>query len=137
MLKFFWNGVKGSDGKLQRVFYSVGRLLSAPEGTISIYARDLGRFSDEVRASFEVQNNSDSMSDYFESDFIRVRPLHPLYREVAGAYLVSAARSVAALERALADTTSEVARSNRLGEIAELRAEMASAEHWLTADRGQ
>lgn len=29
MLKFFYNGIKGSDGKLQKAHYSDGKLLNA------------------------------------------------------------------------------------------------------------
>lgn len=33
----------------------------------------------EIAKAFEVENNSDSMTDYFESDCIRLLPGHPLY----------------------------------------------------------
>ena len=39
-LKFFYNGIKASDGKLQRCHYSIGQLKSHPAGTITIHARD-------------------------------------------------------------------------------------------------
>jgi hypothetical protein len=84
-LRFFYNGIKGSDGKLQKVNYSEGALLNHPEGTITIYARDYIRFSAEVREAFTVENNSDSMTDYFEQDRIRVVPSHPLYAQVKAA----------------------------------------------------
>lgn len=84
-LKFFYNGIKANGGKLQRCFYSEGALRHSPEGTITIYARDYSRFSAEVRAAFVVENNSDGMTDYFETDSIRVEPTHPLYDLVAAA----------------------------------------------------
>jgi hypothetical protein len=91
-LKFFWNGVKGSDGKLQRARFSEGPFLNHPAGTMTIYAKDC-RFSAEVRAAFAVENHSDSRSDYFENDRIRVRPSHPLYSAVIAAYQKGRART--------------------------------------------
>jgi hypothetical protein len=81
-LRFFWNGIKGTDGKLQSCFYSDGALLNSPAGTITIYARNYRSFSAEIRESFDVQNDSDMMTDYFEQDRIRVTPEHPLYLQV-------------------------------------------------------
>ena len=91
-LKFFYNGIKGSDGKLQKCDYSGARINGfvvsghvGAEGTIIIYGCNYRRFSDEVREQLEVFNNSDSMTDYFENDCIRVKPDHPLYAQVAEA----------------------------------------------------
>ena len=39
-------------------------------------------FSREFREAFKVENDSDGMTDYFESDRIRVLPTHPLYEQV-------------------------------------------------------
>lgn len=36
-------------------------------------------FPAEIKAAFVVENNSDGMTDYFESDCIRLLPGHPLY----------------------------------------------------------
>lgn len=85
-LKFFYNGLKDSSGKLQKCFYCNGKLLHHPEGTVTIYARDYSRFSQEVREYFTVQNNTDSMTDYFDTDRIRVTPNHPLYTDVLEAF---------------------------------------------------
>ena len=38
-----------------------------------------GAFSQQIRAAFVVENNSDSREDYFEADSIRLMPGHPLY----------------------------------------------------------
>jgi hypothetical protein len=84
-LKFFYNGVKGSDGKLQNCDYSSSKLNGYADGTITIYGCDYRRFSDEVREQFEVFNSPDSMTDYFDNDRIRVKPDHPLYAQVAEA----------------------------------------------------
>lgn len=81
-LKFFWNGIKGTDGKLQKCNYSDGILRSYPAGTITIYAKSYTRFSAEIAAAFDIQNDSDGQTDYFENDHIRVTPSHPLYSQV-------------------------------------------------------
>jgi hypothetical protein len=84
-LKFFYNGIKGSDGKLQKCSYHDGELYHHPVGTITIYARGYVHFSQEVAEAFAVENNSDSQTDYFEKDTIRVAPTHPLYVVVKAA----------------------------------------------------
>ena len=82
-LKFFWNGIKGSDGKLQKAHLSEGELINYPKGTVTIYSK--GSFSAEVHAAFQVENNTDIGTDYFENDRIRVVPSHPLYSAVKAA----------------------------------------------------
>lgn len=84
-LKFFYNGIKGSDGKLQKCDYSGGLLIGFPSGTITIYGCNYRSFSAEVCEAFEVVNSSDIMTDYFENDRIRVIPDHPLYSQVSEA----------------------------------------------------
>ena len=83
---FYWNGIKDTKGeKLQPCFYSKSDLSSAPAGTISIYARNYASFSKLVRECFEVKNDTDVMTDYFDNDRIRVIPSHPLYAAVKAA----------------------------------------------------
>lgn len=83
---FYWNGLKDHKGApLQKSFYSGGELHRYPEGTLSIYARDYTGFSAQVREAFAVENDSDSMTDYFQKDSIRVIPSHPLYPQVLAA----------------------------------------------------
>ena len=81
-LKFFWNGIKGSDGKLWRCYYSDGALLHHPAGTITIYAKDYGRAPADIDAAFAIENDTEIQTDYFEKDRIRVLPTHPLYGQV-------------------------------------------------------
>lgn len=82
MLKFYWNGIKATDGKLNRCFFSNGALLHHPAGTITIYSKEYSHFHKEIYEAFEVENDSDMMTDYFEKDRIRVLPTHPLYQSV-------------------------------------------------------
>lgn len=84
-LKFYWNGIKESGGKLQLCSYSESELLNFPKGTITIYGRHYRSFSAGIKAAFTVTNGSEMMSDYFENDSIRVEPTHPLYAEVKAA----------------------------------------------------
>jgi len=45
---------------------------------IKIRPKQFG-FSKEMAKAFTVENNSDSLTDYFENDCIRLTPGHPLY----------------------------------------------------------
>jgi hypothetical protein len=94
-LKFFYNGIKGTDKKLQKVFYSNGPFKNLPTGTITIYAREYCRFTKEIRDIFTVKNDTDIMTDYFENDRIRVFPCHPLYNDVLEALNKAQARRAA------------------------------------------
>lgn len=84
MLKFMYNGIK-VDGKLYKAWYSKGRLISNPdEGIITIYARDYTRLPNIE--GLNVQNDTDIMTDYFDSDKIRVVPSNKWYSQVHEAY---------------------------------------------------
>ena len=87
--KFFWNGIKVNGGELQKASFSDGRLIGFPEGTVTIYAKRYSGFSAEVWDAFDVRNDSDGMTDYFETDRIRVQPDHPLYAQVVAAVKAS------------------------------------------------
>jgi hypothetical protein len=82
MLKFFYNGIKDSSGQLYKAWYSTGRLIGHVEGTITIYAKNYGGFSVEISQHFNIENDTDSQTDYFDVDIIRVIPSHPLYHAV-------------------------------------------------------
>lgn len=89
MLKFFYNGIKASGGKLQKAHFSFGNYTTQSginPASVTIYARDYDGFSAEVAAAFPVENNTDTQTDYFEKDRIRVSPEHPLYAAVVAAY---------------------------------------------------
>ena len=70
-IKFLWNGIK-VDGKLYRAYYSDGELLNNPKGTLSIYGKDYESFP--KIEGLNIQNDSESQSDYFCNDKIRVTP---------------------------------------------------------------
>ena len=84
---FFYNGIKDAKGaKLQKCHYSIGCIGSNfPAGTISIYASEYKHFSELVWNCFAVKNDTDTQTDYFDQDKIRVIPSHPLYSAVKAA----------------------------------------------------
>jgi hypothetical protein len=89
MLKLYYNGIKVEGGKLELCHYSAGPYTpesGLSDDTISITARDYVRFSPAIQEAFVVTNGTDTMTDYFEKDRIRVAPSHPLYAQVKGAY---------------------------------------------------
>lgn len=101
---FFYNGIKDARGaKLQKCFYSDGQLNSYPSGTLTIYARDYARFSARVRACFSVTNDTDSQTDYFCKDTIRVMPSHPLYSKVREAMQAQASHRAKRASRLASD----------------------------------
>jgi hypothetical protein len=80
-----WNGIK-VDGTLYKAHYSIGNYTERsgiPKETITIYAKDYGSFP--AIEGLTIENNSDSMTDYFEKDRIRVYPNSRWYDEVKAA----------------------------------------------------
>jgi hypothetical protein len=75
-LRFFYNGIKGSDGILQK-----GTWFKLSNGNIMFYAKDYSRLSKEVKKAFNVLNETDSQVDYFESDKFMVKPSHKFYQD--------------------------------------------------------
>lgn len=81
-LIFYYNGIKDQKGaKLQKCWYCKTQRKEDNEA-IMIYKCEYGRFSDLVRKNFEVKNDTDIMTDYFEKDRIKVTLDHPLYSQV-------------------------------------------------------
>lgn len=84
-MKFQAYGIKTAAGT-EKCSYSIFNLTTTGELCISLYGQRYRRFSDAVRAEFKVENNSDSMTDYFEDDTIRVAAQHPRALEVSAGY---------------------------------------------------
>jgi hypothetical protein len=76
MIKFLKNGIKDSLGNYFPCHYSN----SGDE--IRIYGKRYKDFSQEIRDSFTVKNESDVVTDYFENDKIVVSNTHPRYSEI-------------------------------------------------------
>lgn len=81
-VKFMHNGIK-VNGKLYRAWYSIGNCRKLAESTISIYAKDYEGFP-EIDG-LTIKNDTDSMTDYFEKDRIRVTIDNPFYQSVYNA----------------------------------------------------
>lgn len=76
-IKFFWNGIKiNGENKLIRCFYSIDNHVGYDK-CVSISARDYANLPGDV---FAVTNETDIMTDYFDSDGTVLTPDHPLYK---------------------------------------------------------
>lgn len=85
-VKFMWNGIK-VNGTLHRAHYYCGAYTAnsgLPEGTITVYAKDYASFP--AIDGLTIINDSDSMTDYFENDRIRILPDNKYYAEAKKAF---------------------------------------------------
>lgn len=77
MIKVLLNGIR-ADGKYIPCSYSKGASTRYPAETITVYAvKYCGRLPMELNP----ENNSEIMTDYFETDRARILPDHPLWPE--------------------------------------------------------
>ena len=88
-MKLLKKGLKDSSGKYFPVWYSKSTLYGRDGSkecreAVVIYAKHYERFSDDIRQALTVENNSDSMTDYFETDRIVIEKSNPLYNEIIG-----------------------------------------------------
>jgi hypothetical protein len=97
VIKFYYNGIKTENnaGKLQKAWYSNSATRDLPAGTITIYASNYRRFCGTVATEFTVKNDTDTQTDYFDNDKIRVQPDHPRYAEVLAAFEAQEAKRAA------------------------------------------
>ena len=85
-IRFFYNGLKVGKGPLQKGYISCRSWKGKPLD-FCVYARNYTHFSLEVRETFDVKNETDTMTDYFEEDRFFVGIGHPLFKAVAAAFL--------------------------------------------------
>jgi len=88
-VRYMWNGIK-VDRKLYKCWFSfsVHSYENDNDPHITIYSDSCAsRLPSEVHELFEVRNDTDSMTDYFESDSIRLDRTHPEWERVAGAFI--------------------------------------------------
>lgn len=86
-IKFMWNGIK-VDGKLYRAHYSRGArwVGGKPQGDfITIYARDLLVGLPKLEGE-TIENNTDSQTDYFETDRLVLSPNSRYFEMAAKAH---------------------------------------------------
>ena len=82
MIKFMYNGIK-INGKLIKGFWSKGNYRNG--AIFCVYAR--GYFTPELKEFFKVENDTDIMTDYFETDSIYFSEKDKYIKEVENAYL--------------------------------------------------
>ena len=71
-IRFYYNGIKVNGGDLIKCHFS------ADADSVSIYAERYGR--NLPREFFDVRNDTDTMTDYFDTDSARLPADHPLFR---------------------------------------------------------
>lgn len=68
------------DGKYIPCWYSDSELIgNYPKGTVTVYASS---YCDKLPADLRPENDTDTMTDYFEKDRARIYPNHPLYADI-------------------------------------------------------
>jgi hypothetical protein len=77
-IKFLKKGIK-IDGVYHSVWYSNGIISDCPKGTITIYVREYGAI---LPVELCPQNDSDYMTDYFDTDRSRIKPDSVYYKDV-------------------------------------------------------
>ena len=90
-IKFFYNGIKiNGENKLIRCFYSLDNSTRESGPCVTIYAKGYGgQLPGDL---FAVENDTDLMTDYFDTDSATLTPAHPLYPYARAAALKSAMR---------------------------------------------
>ena len=126
-IRIYWNGIKVDGGKLIRCGYSID---NNAENTpsVSIYARDYDHLPRDL---FEVRNESDSYTDYFENDSTYLTPEHPLYKYFRFVAMKAKARDDSKYCEYLRDTLNSGKREPWAGHYDSLRADLARREQFL------
>lgn len=75
------------NGKRAGVSYAAGPWVPGVDPTTIKICPKKFSFPREIAQAFAIENNSDSMTDYFEKDCIRVTSSHPLYAQIKEAAL--------------------------------------------------
>lgn len=71
-IRFYYNGIKVNGGKLIKCWYSID------SDSVTMYADSYGAAL--PKQYFEVRNDSDAYTDYFDKDSAVIRADHPLYK---------------------------------------------------------
>lgn len=105
-IKIYYNGLKINGGKLRKCFYIING------DSITICANDYG--SEIPTDLFDVTNETDLYTDYFDTDRATVDPSHPLYKYLRFAALKDRATSdrriIAKADKKLAEPLSPLSR---------------------------
>lgn len=92
MIKICFNGIKATsaENKIQKAYY-----FKNEDGSISVNAENYLGFSKEVHTIFNVKNETDIQTDYFEKDRFKVLPSNPYYNDFVIAMKQVEARRIA------------------------------------------
>lgn len=90
-IRFYYNGIKVNGGKLIKCLYSVDNNFDHSP-SISIHCKDY--YNGLPRDVFDVENDSDPYTDYFDDDHTTLTPEHPLYPYARAAALKGEIRSI-------------------------------------------
>lgn len=82
MIKILQNGIKHDNGYTP-CFYSMGNNTRHSDKCITIYARDYEHLPAELG---NIQNDTDTQTDYFDSDKVHLEPGDKYYTEALAAY---------------------------------------------------
>lgn len=82
MIKILQNGIKHDNGYTP-CFYSMGNNTRHSDRCITIYARDYEHLPAELG---NIQNDTDTQTDYFDSDKVCLEPGNKYYTEALAAY---------------------------------------------------
>ena len=90
-IKFFYNGIKiNGENKLIPCFFSLDNSTRESGPCVTIYAKGYGgQLPGDL---FAVENDTDLMTDYFDTDSATLTPAHPLYPYARAAALKAAMR---------------------------------------------
>lgn len=89
-LTFTADGLKINGGRVAPAHYGITRDDDGTPNAVTIYARDYG--ADFPREWLDVRNDTDSMTDYFDTDHATITPEHPLFPFALFAALAQAAK---------------------------------------------
>jgi hypothetical protein len=78
-VRFLKHGVKDSNGKYFPCWYSRATLIGDTTPTVTLYAKSILK---GLPRELQPENNSDCMTDYFESDKVRFAQGTPEYDEI-------------------------------------------------------
>lgn len=103
MLKFMYNGIKDSNGNLHKAWYSYSETFNGGM-ELNIYSSQTScsRFeSAEIIKEFTVENDTDTMTDYFRPDSIKVPADHKHFKAVIAATVKQEKKTIKRLRNRL------------------------------------
>lgn len=83
-LKFYYNGIKTANGVLNK-----GSWRNHEPGEVRFYADSYNALPPQIVQAFNIRNETDSQSDYFDKDKFTVNEGEPYFIECLEAYIKS------------------------------------------------